>query len=297
MAVERLPPARLLGHRRPRSACWHSGDLGVCSPLPSCSPTNTRPSSSWTLNPGAKPRGGERGAESRAAAEVAAQGGLCGSPADRWGRACPQHTRDAAIQPQNQSQSHFWRVGGEAQVQHIPPEERLFFLSPRFFTPFRESDAAPRVLRDSNSAAEQLQPACAAVFCFKQGTASPTQNVLLPQQIKSKGVEWGGGDTFPSSAPFWGSPLPRWRCPWTRGCPGTAFAQQFFCQLLPGRHQLRCDAASQPAGPRQGHHPGDLTQGPHVYFRRAPQQTVTSQLSGQQKYFHAHPQKSRSFWV
>lgn len=84
------------------------------------------------------------GAGSRAAAEVAAQGGVCGPPAD-GGRACPQRTRDAAVQLKPKPE-RFLEGWGEAQVQDIPPEERLFFLSPRFFTPFRESDTAPRVL-------------------------------------------------------------------------------------------------------------------------------------------------------
>lgn len=51
--------------------------------------------------------------------------------AGSWGQllaqACLQHSRDAPIQLLNQSQIHFWKVGGEAQVQHIPPEERIFF--------------------------------------------------------------------------------------------------------------------------------------------------------------------------
>lgn len=47
-----------------------------------------------------------------------------------WHRTCLQHSRDVPIQHQNQSQTRFWMgVGGEAQVQHIPPEARIFPLS------------------------------------------------------------------------------------------------------------------------------------------------------------------------
>lgn len=218
-----------------------------------------------------------------------------------------------------------WWWGGPSAAH--PSRRKDFFLSPRFFTPFRESAAAPSVLRDSNSPAEQLQPACAAVLCFKQETASPTQNLLLLEQIKSKGVEWG--DSLPSSRHVsWAPLLPCWHCPETRGPQETAISQQFFCLLLPERHHHKpvtqppggaqagrrqtgklqphgteahaTDSASQPAGPQQRTSPSRFNpRASHLFQIRThtKQQTVTSQLSGQQKYFHTHPQKSRSFWI
>lgn len=100
-------------------------------------------------------------------------------------------------------------------MQHNPPEERVFSLSPGFFAPLRGNTAAPRASQISSSPAKQLQPACAVVLCFKRETASPTQNLPLCKQVESR----RGGKHPLQQACSWapaahrhkGTALHRWR--------------------------------------------------------------------------------------
>lgn len=63
-----------------------------------------------------------------------------------WHRTCLQHSRDVPTQHQNQSQTHFWMGARGRPKCSTSLQKQGFFLSPRFFTPFRESAAAPSIL-------------------------------------------------------------------------------------------------------------------------------------------------------
>lgn len=143
----------------PDRLCWHSGDHTEPAPTFSAGALPSTHSGkgheaihqqSTDLPPGkSTPQEAERWGE----AELAAQGGVCLSSTDRW-----QLGTDSGTEPVCNTQEMFqyniktkarptsgWGWGGGPSAAH-PSRSKDFFLSPRFFTPFRESAAAPSVL-------------------------------------------------------------------------------------------------------------------------------------------------------
>lgn len=146
------------GQSEPATLCWHGGDRGTAhSHPPSCSPSSpsmfwrssTRLPTSWTPT---SPRQISRWeAECWAAAEVAAQGGVCLSSADHWQRGTASSTGLSAVLKRCSNTTSKPKPdplldGGERPKYCKALQKKGFFSFSRFFTPFRESAAAPSVL-------------------------------------------------------------------------------------------------------------------------------------------------------